>query len=110
MNDTRLWEWQANIADLMLQFRAFSNEGIKSPADRMAVQSGLKRLADFHRIIVELMPAGWLCLDYNSLGSCCYRQRDHEGPHLSEWGHTWTDESDQIAAAAIAKSMEGQRD
>jgi len=107
MHDTRLWEWLDDVTHLMQQVQAVSREDIKSPQDRMDVQSALHLLVGFHKKVVGLMPANTFCLNYSSVGSCCYRNRDHEGPHLSEWHHTWTDESDAAAAKEIANSMKG---
>ncbi len=50
------------------------------------------------------------CGTYSSLGSLCVQPAGHDGGHLSAYGSKWTDESDRISAAAIAKSMDGKRD
>ena len=108
MDDTRLWEWLDDVTDLMQRVRAFGEENIKAPQDRMDVQSALHLLSKFHSNVTGLMPAGWLCLNHSSYGSTCYRGRGHEGPHMSEWGHTWTDQSDAAAAKQIVASMKGK--
>ena len=58
--------------------------------------------------ITGAMPDGWLCRKHSSYGSTCYRGREHEGPHMSEWNHTWTDQSDAAAAKQIVASMKGK--
>ena len=108
INDTRLWEYLDDVTDLMHRVQAMSQEDIKSPQDRMDIHSALHLLVGFHKKIVGVMPPKLLCLKFSSLGSQCFRGRDHEGPHLSEWGNTWTDESDAASAKAIAKSMKGK--
>jgi hypothetical protein len=50
------------------------------------------------------------CGKYSSLGSLCVQPVGHTDTHCSAYGSKWTDESDRISAAAIAKSMEGKRD
>lgn len=108
MNDTRLWEWLDDVTHLMQQVQAVAQEDIQSPQDRMDVHSALHLLVGFHKKIVGLMPAKTFCLDYNAVGSCCYRNRDHEGAHMSEWNHTWTDKSDAAAAKQMVASMKGK--
>lgn len=108
MDDTRLWEYLDDVTDLMQKFRAFSEENFKSPQDRMDMKSALHLLSGFHTKITGAMPDGWLCRKHSSYGSTCYRGRDHEGPHMSEWNHTWTDQSDAAAAKQIVASMKGK--
>ena len=108
MNDTRLWEWLDDVTHLMQQVQAVAREDIKNPQDHMDVNSTLHLLVAVHKKVVGLFPADTFCLDYNSVGSCCYRNRNHEGQHMSEWGHTWTDESDAAAASEMVTSMGGK--
>lgn len=108
LDDTRLWHLKAGIEDTMSTIRTFTEESMTSPADRMGMQTALQLAIKLHRSIVERMPTESLCLNYSCIGSCCYRQRDHEGPHLSEWGRTWTDQSDAAAAKQMVASMKGK--
>ena len=58
--------------------------------------------------VVGVEPAE--CGKYSSLGSLCVQPVGHTDTHCSAYGSKWTDESDRISAAAIAKSLEGKRD
>lgn len=112
MNDTRLWPIKDDLEMTLRGVREVTDSGRIKPAhDSDKAYALLHHLIAAHRQVVELMhPDMPLCLNYSTVGSCCYRQSEHDGAHRSEWGSTWTDESDRLYGAAIAKSMEGRRD
>ena len=112
MNDSRLWEIKDDIEIAMRGVRNITDgPRISPPNESDKAYALLQHLVVAHRQVVELIHRDMpLCLTYSGFGSCCYRQVEHDGSHRSEWGNTWTDESDRLAGDAIAKSMQGRRD
>jgi len=110
MNDTRLWPIKDDVEAALRGIRKITDQRIASPRDSDNAYALMNHLKVAHRHLVELMHHDALCLNYSAVGSCCYRNNGHEGPHRSEWGSTWTDDSNAKAAAAISASMEGRRD
>jgi hypothetical protein len=113
LNDTRLWRIKDDIEDLLQQVRSFtSGPAAKDPVDGAAMRTLLKLVSSAHEVTTELMDRETmpLCRRVSAVGSTCYRQAEHEGGHRSQWGSTWTNESDRATGDAIAKSMEGKRD
>ena len=108
MNDTRLWAMKDSI-EVGLRGAAAIVGGprINPPAERDLVVGLRKDLMNAHDKVTALM-ADLLCLNYSSVGSCCYRNLDHEGPHVSQWGSTWTDQSDAQYASELVRSMKGK--
>jgi hypothetical protein len=49
-----------------------------------------------------------ICGKYNTVGSRCFLDAGHDGPHTSKWGATWTDESTARAAKKIAGEITGR--
>jgi hypothetical protein len=108
MNDTRLWAVKDSIEEGLRVAAQIVGGPRISPAAERDLAFGLRKdLMNAHAKLNALL-ADSLCLNYSSVGSCCYRNRDHDGAHLSEWGHTWTDDSDASAAAEMVRSMGGK--
>lgn len=108
MNDTRLWAIKESIEE-GLRGAAEILEGPRvNPAGERDLAFGLRKdLLNAHDKVTELMGDS-LCLNYSSVGSCCYRNADHEGAHESQYGHTWDYKSDARAAAEMVRSMGGK--
>jgi len=73
----------------------------------LAAGQAVAAMSIYHPVVgVEPIECGRYCVS----GSQCAETEGHDGPHRSEYGFKWTDEEDDRAGAAIAKSMEGKRD
>lgn len=108
MDDTRLWALKDSIEEGLRGSAAMLDGPRIEPAGERDLAFMLRKdLMNAHDKVTALM-ADSLCLNYSSVGSCCYRNLDHEGEHVSEWGHTWTDKSDASAAAEMVRSMGGK--
>lgn len=108
MDDTRLWALKDSIEEGLRGAAAILDGPRIGPAGERDLTFGLRKdLMNAHEKVTALMSDS-LCLIYSSVGSCCYRNLGHEQSHMSEWGHTWTDESDDAAAKQIVTSMKGK--
>ena len=108
MNDTRLWAVKESIEEGLRGVLAIVGGPRINPAAERDLAFGLRKdLQDAHEKICVLM-AEMLCLNHSSIGSCCFRNLDHEGPHVSQWGSTWTDQSDAQYASELVRSMKGK--
>ena len=108
MNDTRLWPLKDSIEEGLRGAAAILDGPRIEPAGERDLAFMLRKdLQNAHEKICVLM-ADLLCLNYSSIGSCCYRNLDHEGPHVSQWGSTWTDQSDAQYASELVRSMKGK--
>lgn len=82
----------------------------KSRVHQMAPNLTFRQLADTLRRLADFYAHHPECGVHSCVGSRCIRAPRHDGEHRSEYGSTWTDESNRRYGDSIAKTMKGRRD